>query len=155
MNQFEEAQGTIRDRHDREVEWEKLTRCVSDFESLANQIRNQLSTLPATSKRKTAIKSLNFQNVIAAAKELDKWYGFDFLEGISKSDRSFLHLHFNRRHLFTHNAGRVDKRYIEITKDETVRLNQVLRVKSKEIDRLIKLLRQLGRKLIYGYESIQ
>jgi len=38
-NQFTEAYETLSDRHEREVEWEKLLRCVSEFEAMANDIR--------------------------------------------------------------------------------------------------------------------
>jgi uncharacterized Zn finger protein (UPF0148 family) len=62
--QFEEANETISDRHDREVEWEKLTRCISDFESMANQVRCILVRLPAIPKRKSDLRSLSFQGVL-------------------------------------------------------------------------------------------
>jgi len=153
--EFEQAKEEIVERHDREVEWEKLTRCVSDFESMANQLCSILVRLPTTTNRKSDLQSLSFQRILKSAKKLDAWYGFNFLENVSEKDREFLNRMFNRRHLFTHNAGRVDQEYLDNTGDTSVRLNQVLRVRSREINRLIKLVREAGQRLIRGYEAIQ
>jgi len=153
--EFEQAKEEITERHDREVEWEKLTRCVSDFESMANQLCSILVRLPTTPNRKSNLQSLSFQRILKAAMKLDEWYGFNFLENVSKKDHKFLYRMFNRRHLFIHNAGRVDQEYLDNTGDTSVRLNQVLRVRSKEINRLIKLVMEAGQRLIQGYEAIQ
>ena len=45
--QFKEADDTLKNRHEREIEWEKLTRCISEFEAMSNNIRQQLLRLPA------------------------------------------------------------------------------------------------------------
>lgn len=71
--QFQEADMTLTDRHEREVEWEKLTRCVSEFESMANQLRSYLFRYPATPQRKAALRSLTFQNILKANKALRDW----------------------------------------------------------------------------------
>lgn len=153
--QFQKANEEVIDRHDREVEWEKLTRCVSEFESMANQVRRFMLRFPVTEKRKNSLKSLSFQNILIARERLKEWYDIDILEGVLDTDRQFLNKMFNRRHLFTHNAGQVDQEYLNNTGDTSVRLNQVIRVKSKEIRRLIPLIKTCGQKLIKGYESIQ
>jgi len=59
------------------------------------------------------------------------------LNGISEDDRAFLHRMFNRRHLFSHRGGKVDQEYLDRTRDSTVRLNEVVTVKSKEVRRLL------------------
>lgn len=150
-----EADEKLSDRHEREVEWEKLTRCVSEFESMANQIRSYMLRFPTTPHRRNALKVLTFQNILKANDCIRDWYGFEILEGVSDLDRRFLNVMFNRRHVFTHNAGRVDQEYLDNTGDTTVRLNEVLRVRSKEIRRLIPLVRECGLRLISGYESIE
>jgi len=153
--QFQKANEEVSDRHDREVEWEKLTRCVSEFESMANQIRRFLLRHPATEKRKNSLKSLSFQNILIARDLLKEWYDIDILEGVSETDSNFLNKMFNRRHLFIHNAGQVDQEYLNNTGDTSVRLNQMIRVRSREIRRLIPLVLECGQKLVQGYESIQ
>ena len=60
----------------------------------------------------------------------------------------------HRRHVFVHNSGRIDQKYLDATRDGTVRLNQVIRVRSGEIRRLIPILRQCAKNLFAGYEAI-
>ena len=61
---------------------------------------------------------------------------------------------FNRRHVLTHSAGRVDQEYLDKSGDTSVRLNQKITVKKKEIQRLIPLLRKCAENLFKGFESI-
>lgn len=152
--QFQTADENIKDRHDREVEWEKLLRCVSEFEGMANDLRKQLIRLPATPQRRSDLMKLSFQRILGANDALNKWFGFEMLKGISPDDREFMNKMFNRRHVFTHNAGKVDQEYLSNTNDSSVRLNEVIRLSSKEIRRLIPLIRLAAYNFIEGYESI-
>jgi hypothetical protein len=152
---FEDVDENVADRHEREVEWEKLTRCVSEFEALANTMRTHLLQLPATPRRKADLSRLSFQRIIQAAERIEQWYGIEILYGVSQEDREFLNKMFNRRHIFTHNAGRVDQEYIDNTGDTSVRLNQVIRFRSREIKRLIPLIRTCSKNLIERFESLK
>lgn len=151
---FLEAEEKLSDRHDREVEWENLTRCVSEFEAMANDLKKQLLTIPTTSKRKSDIENLSFQNILKVNDCIKNWFGYEILEGLLENDRKFLNIMFNRRHVFTHNAGKVDQEYLDNTGDTKVRLNQVIRLRSREIKRLIPLISQISKNLIQGFESI-
>jgi hypothetical protein len=145
----------LTDRDEREIEWEKLTRCVSEFEALGNAIRIHLLRLPQTPKRKSDLSQLSFQRVINAAERIKEWFGFDYLEGISTEDMRFVSIMFNKRHVFTHNAGRVDQEYIDNTGDTSVKINQVLRLRSKEIRRLLPLMRVISLNFVNGFSSIK
>lgn len=152
--QLTEADAKLKDRHEREVEWEKLSRCISDFEAMARDIQGQLALLPAIPRRKSEIKALNFQNILKANGCLSNWFGFEFLARFSDADKDFLNRMFNRRHVLTHNAGRVDQEYLENTKDTTVRLNQRIVVRSNELRRIIPLLNKCAQNLFEAFESI-
>lgn len=152
--QFNEADAKLTERHEREVEWEKLSRCVSDFEAMARDIQTQLALVPATRRRKSDIKALSFQNILKANDCLLNWVGFEILPRFPDDDKVFLNRMFNRRHVLTHNGGRVDQEYLDNTKDTTVRLNQKIAVHSKELRRLIPLLRTCAKHLFGGFESI-
>jgi hypothetical protein len=104
--------------------------------------------------RQTLRSAVKFSPLEKANDLFSSWYGFEILDGINSDDRRFLNVMFNRRHAFTHNAGRVDQEYLDNTGDTSVRLNQVIRVKSKEIRRLIPLVRQAGKNLVDGFESL-
>lgn len=152
--QFKDADENVSERGGREVEWEKLTRCVSEFEALANNIRTHLALIPVTPKRRSDINRLSFQRIINASDAIRNWFEIDILDGISDQDRNFLNKMFNRRHVFTHNGGRVDQEYIDNTGDDSVRLNQTIRFRSREIKRLIPLVKKCSLNFIEGYESI-
>ncbi|MES2826318.1 MAG: hypothetical protein V4732_22175 [Pseudomonadota bacterium] len=152
--QFNIADENITDRLNREIEWEKLTRCISEFEALANILRRQLITIPATRKRKSDINKLSFQRIGKAQSCLSNWFDIDLFKNISEADKIFLNIMFNRRHIFTHNGGRIDQEYIDNTDDKTVKVNQVIKFSSREIKRLIPLVRLCAKNFIEDYESI-
>jgi len=152
--QFKTVDEEVSERHDREVEWEKLTRCVSEFEALANTLRKHLINIPATKKRKSDINNLSFQRIQKAQSCLKNWFEIDIFQNIPEREGEFLNKMFNRRHVFTHNCGRIDQEYIDNTGDQTVKVNQVIKFSSREIKRLIPLVRSCATNFIEGYESI-
>lgn len=153
--QFTDADENIKDRADREIEWEKLTRCVSEFEALANNLRIHLANLPATPRRRADLNRLSFQRIINAASAIKNWFDIDIFKDITEQDQEFLNKMFNRRHVFTHNVGRIDQEYIDNTGDTSVRINQTIKFRSREVKRLIPLVRQCSENFVNGYESIK
>lgn len=152
---FAEAEQTIEDRHEREVEWERLLRCVSEFEGLANELKKFLLKNPMTDKRRADLNSLSFQRILNANDRMNDWFGFQILEGVNLDDRAFVNIMFNKRHLFTHNNGRVDQEYLDNTGDTKLRLNELVRFRSKEIKRLLPLIRQMSNNLTKGYLAVK
>jgi hypothetical protein len=153
--EFNEAEEKLTDPLERQVEWEKLSRCVSDFEAMARDIQNQLVLFPATPKRKKEIGQISFQNIVKANNNLLNFFGLEIFSGLPEDDKVFLNRIFNRRHVLTHNGGKVDQEYLDNTRDTTVRLHQKIVVRSKEIRRLIPLLRKCALSLFTAFESIK
>jgi hypothetical protein len=137
-----------------EEKGEKLIRCVMEFEAMADDIKQLLLTLPATPRRKKEIENVSFQNIEQADEKLRAWYGFEILDGISAANREFLTIKLQRRHIFAHNAGRVDNEYLKKSGDKTARLNQIIRLRPDELKRLVVVLRQCSYNLIGGFGSI-
>jgi hypothetical protein len=152
--QFESAKNTITDRHDREVEWEKMTKCISHFEAMARDIQRQLARLPLIPSRRKEVEQISFQQVIKAHELVCQFFGIELLDEIIDVDKQFLNKMFNRRHILIHNAGRVDQEYLNRTSDSGVKLHQKIAVRSREIERLIPLLKKMAKNLFQGYESI-
>lgn len=152
--QFESANASITDRQDREIEWEKMTKCISDFEAMARDIQKQLARLPLTPARRKEVEQISFQQILRADELLRGFFGIELLESVSETDRNFVNKMFNRRHILTHNGGRVDQEYLDRTSDSGVRLNQKIVVRSREVARLIPLLKIAAANLFQGYESI-
>jgi hypothetical protein len=94
-------------------------------------------------------------NITKASSSIKEWFDIAFLDGIKELDQEFLKRCFNRRHLIMHKAGRVDDEYLRNTEDSSVKLHQVVRIRSKEIPRLLELLRKTARNLFVGFESIE
>lgn len=154
-SRFSFVDNSIEDRHERETEWEKLLRCVSDFDGLANELKKFFLKIPQHPKRKSELSNLSFQNIINANDKINIWFGFQILEKISEDDRDFLNKMFNKRHIFTHKNGRVDEEYLKNTNDLTVKLYQTIRLRSNEIKRLIPLVRMISDNLLNGFLEIK
>lgn len=153
--QFSDKDKALKEPFIRSEEWKRLlSDCVSQFESLANDICRQLLRIPTTPKRRSDLKRLSFQRIINANERLNEWFGIRILEKFSEADIVFLNRMFNRRHLVIHTGNRVDEEYIKNTGDTTVSLNQTIRISSNEISRLIGLTTWAGINLIADYDSI-
>jgi hypothetical protein len=139
---------------EQEIEPDILPTAFSGFEGMAKDIRQQLTLLPSISKRKNEIAKLSFQQIKTANEKLRQWFDIEMFEGMEATDISFLDLMVQRRHVFVHNSGRVDQKYLAATGDQTVRLNQVIVVQRDEIARLLPLLRRCAKNLFAGFESL-
>jgi len=155
LAQFESAKAAIADRSERKIEWEKMTTtCISDFEAMARDIQKELLGLPMTPARRREVEQISFQQILKAGEMLRGFFAIDLLKNVPKADKDFLHKMFNRRHILVHNAGRVDQEYLHRTEDSSVRLHEKIVVRSREISRLIPLLKTTATNLFTGYESI-
>ena len=152
---FKDVDENIEDRHQRESEWEKLLRCVSEFEGLANEIRKHLLLLPLTDKRRKEIGSISFQRILSSSEKLNEWFGINIFEGITEEEKNFVNKMFNIRHLFTHNNGQIDQEYIDNTGDKSMKINQLVRLRSKEIKRIIELTKKMMINLTNDYMAIK
>jgi hypothetical protein len=154
---FEAATASVpkENREERQRRWRAaVSSVVADFEALGREIARALARLPMTERRRKALREMSFQNILGAAETLTTWFDFDTLDGVSNDDRAFLHRMFQRRHLFSHNAGKVDQEYLDKTQDTTVRLHEVVQVRSNEVRRLITLVRGASARLLDGVESL-
>jgi len=144
------------DRCSRESKWEELTKKgVSEFESMANELKKFIVSIPMTKGRRNSICRLSFQSIIKTAGLMEEWLDIQILKNISQDDQKFLNKMFNRRHLFTHNGGRVDKEYLKNTEDNTVRLNQTIKIRSNEVNRLLNLIEVCSYNLLNGCDAIE
>ena len=121
---------------------------------MGNHLRRGLTLVPATPKRRTDLENLSFQRLFETADRLQQWFGIDLLKGISEGDRTFLKKMLQRRHILTHNGGKVDQDYLDQSGDKSVRLNERIRIASNEARRLIPLMRSLAKNLLDDFESM-
>lgn len=132
-----------------------LNNLVSTFEAMSNFIKRRLALIPMTPKRRKELEKLSFQRIKKAAESLKAWFGIELFKSLNGEDSNFIHLMFQRRHLFIHNNGQVDEKYLEETNDLKVTLNQILTVCKDEVIRLHGLLDICGKNLFDEYRSIK
>jgi hypothetical protein len=154
-NQLNKADQEITGKKERGDGWEKITlACFAEFEPMGNHLRRWLTLVPATPKRRTDFENLSFQRVFETADRLQQWFGIDLFRGISDGDRGFLKKMLQRRHILTHNGGKVDQDYLDQSGDKNVRLNERIRIASNEARRLIPLVRTIASNLLDDFESM-
>ena len=155
-NQFNYAKENMSERKDREDEWIKvLYKCVSEFEGLSKNICSHLLKFQMISNRRTELQNINFQNIMNANEIINRIFGFEILKDFTEIDKNFINIIFNKRHIFTHNNGIVDLEYLRKTKDNSVREKQLVRLRSREIARLIQLIRKACSNFVEGYEGVK
>ncbi len=100
-----------------------LSDMVSAFDSFARQLAKQLAArVPMRTKRKTELERALFHNLEPRAELLQAAFDIDLLEHLEVDDVEFITCMFLRRHVYEHNGGEVDARYIKESGDTTVRL---------------------------------
>jgi hypothetical protein len=155
-DRFENADRNMTDRNRRAEEWELINNIAfSSFEALGNHLRTRLMLFPATVRRRNDLANLSFQRILPSANALERWFDIYVLDGINEEERRFVNLMMHRRHIVTHNAGRVDENYLANSGDTSCRLNQRIRIRSTEVRRLLPLVRRMCDNLLNGFEGIQ
>jgi len=153
---FVEYESNTKESNKRENEWKSiLSNGVSIYDGLGNEFRRRLLYLPYTPKRRNDLAQISFQNILKSGECLNNWFAIDVFSGIKEDDKSFINKMFNKRHLFSHKNGIVDNEYLNNTSDTSLKLGQLVRLKSKEIKRFIPLIRHVCINLITGFESIK
>jgi hypothetical protein len=137
------------------VPGELFAKIFTEYEALANAVRRQLLRFPATGRRRHAIEKINFQKLDEASKLLEQYFAINVYDGLSRDDIVFLNLMVNRRHILIHGAGHVDERYLQVTQDSSVRLNETTRIGLADATRTINVVQKCGMNLIRDWQSIK
>lgn len=141
-----EALDKLRQRvNGREVEpSDALRNAISTFDACCRDLSAQVAThIPMTTGRRESLKRELFHRMDSPAiTTLKQCYEIDILRGIG-GQLGFLKRSFGRRHLFEHNGGVVDEKYVSDTQDETVRVGQLVREDQANANRLIGLIQKM------------
>lgn len=83
------------------------------FDSCAAQYVRQLTRrVHMTPGRVSRIERMRFHDLQAVHEELKGTFDIDILRGFDPSDVAFAKLMFHRRHVYEHNGGEADGKYI-------------------------------------------
>jgi hypothetical protein len=127
---------------------------VGAFDSMARQCAKQLAKwVPMKRERRTSLESALFHN-LKRAEELKAWFGIDLFRGLTAGDVMFIRLMFHRRHVYEHNGGEVDQKYLDDSGDTSVRLKQVLRETPDTVFRMTGLILKMGRNLHEDFHEL-
>lgn len=155
LQELEKIIQRIRDRINTSGPYEIYVKeTVATFDSLAGQYAKQLlARIPLTPARKTRIERTHFHNLSTTSEIFRNIFDIDILSGISKEDIDFATLMFHRRHVYEHNGGEADEKYIADSGDN-VRLKQALRETQESAHRTANLVIRLGTNLHKGFHEI-
>lgn len=146
----------IRERIDAGAPFEGCVKdAVATFDSFARQIGKKLvESIPMTLKRQREWNRKLFHNLRPRADELKSVFDIDLLNGLKQDEIAFGELMFHRRHVYEHNGGEADAKYITDSGDTTVRPKQMLREDKDTASRTLDFVRKIAANLSEGFESI-
>lgn len=132
-----------------------LSDMVSAFDSFARQLAKQMAArIPMRTKRRNSLERALFHNIKPRADELANWFDIELFKDIDSSDTEFIVRMFLRRHVYEHNGGEVDERYIKESGDTSVQLKQRIRETSESATRMAQLIEKIGRNFKVGFDEI-
>jgi len=127
---------------------------VGAFDSVARQYAKQLAKwMPMKPERRTSLEGALFHN-LKKAEDLKAWFGIDLFRGLDTRDVEFIRLMFHRRHVYEHNGGEVDQKYLDDSGDNSVRLKQALRETPENVFRMTGLILRMARNLHEGFHEL-
>ena len=132
-----------------------LRNAVALFESFVRQVGMQLANLvPMSRRRKQRLLKQGFHDLSEVSRILLTWFDINIFSGISENERERTILMFHRRHVYEHNAGEVDQKYLDDSRDTTVQSKQHIHETRKDVHDLLGFLAQMFWNLHSGFHEI-
>lgn len=128
---------------------------VSAFDSFAGRYARELVRhVPMTPGRTALFESRRFHQLKQVADDFKTVFDIDILKGSDCEDQRFATRMFYRRHVYEHNGGEADEKYIADSGDNSVRLGQALRESKDSAHRLADLVLKMAKNLHSGFHLI-
>jgi hypothetical protein len=117
---------------------------VSEFDACCRDLTTQIrKRIPMKPGRKADLERLIFHDLDSAGVSLLKtMFEIDILRGMD-GERSFLRMMMHRRHVFEHNAGVADQRYLKESGDADIREGALIRETQANAHRLVGVLARM------------
>lgn len=154
--EFEAEVKTLRERVNTDVpSHEPICDAVGKFDSFVAQYAKQLAVkVPMVERRRKRLLELRFHDLGKTADEFKNWFGIDFYDGVGADDQALAERLFHRRHVYEHNGGEVDQKYIDDSGDQTVRVKQHIRETREDAHKVLNILSRAAKNLHHGFHSI-
>ncbi len=140
---------TIRDRlKSGNVPEDCVRDAVASFDSFMGQVAKQLVALVRlTERRRNRLLKQRFHDFKEFRDLFKSWFDIDICAGMNADECRFVELMFHRRHVYEHNAGEVDQKYLDDSGDTTVRLKQHIHETQQNAHSLLSSLVKMARNI--------
>lgn len=127
----------------------------SAFDTFVGQYTDQLiKNRPMRSARRERIRKMRFHDLALTRKELIGGFDIDICEGLTDGDITTATRMFQRRHVYEHNGGEVDEKYLRDSSDTSVRLKQTIRETQGAVHEFANSVLRMARNLHRGFHDI-
>ena len=128
---------------------------VAAFDSLVAQYAKQLAQLvPLTERRRNRLLNQRFLNLDDARMIFKGWFDIDISANMKEGDFRCAERMFFRRHVYEHNGGEVDQRYLGDSGDTSVRLKQHIHETLAGAHDLLSSLAKMARGIHEGFHQL-
>ena len=133
--------------------------CLKDigsaFDTFVGQYTEQLiQNRPMRAGRRERIRKMRFHDLAVTRKELIGGFDIDIYEGLTDVEIATATRFFMRRHVYEHNGGEVDEKYLRDSGDNSVRLKQSIHETQAGIHEFANLTLRMARNLHRGFHEI-
>jgi hypothetical protein len=128
---------------------------VASFDSYLAQYAKQLAELvPMTERRKRRLTAQAFHDLQEIRTTLSGWFDMNVCDGMDDREVGFVAQMFLRRHVYEHNGGEVDQKYLDRSGDTSVRLKQRIHETREDAHRLLGSLVKMARNVHGGFHEL-
>ncbi len=146
---------SIRDRINAGEATGSIKEIASAFDSFVSQyVREMLRRIPMRTARRNKLERMRFLDLDQAVNSLRQAFEIDICEGFRDAELSAARLMFHRRHVYEHNGGEVDEKYLRDSGDASVRLKQALRETQESAHNFASLVGRMAANLHKGFHDI-
>ena len=133
--------------------------CLKDlgsaFDTFVGQYTEQLiQNRPMRSARRERLRKMRFHDLGSTRRELLGGFDIDICEGMTETEIASATRFFQRRHVYEHNGGEVDEKYLRDSGDTSVRLKQAIRETQSGVREFASLTLRMARNLHRGFHDI-
>lgn len=132
-----------------------LRDAISAFDSVVAQLAKELVRfVPMTNRRVSRLQGQRFHNPCKLRKVLLDLFDINVADGIKAEEWASVVRMFHRRHVYEHNGGEVDQKYLDDSGDDSVRLKQHIRETRETVHELLGNLVKIVRNLHNGFHEL-
>lgn len=132
-----------------------LRGAISAFDSVVAQFAKELVRfVPMINRRVNRLQGQRFHNPSELRKVLLDWFDINVADGIKTEEWDSIVRMFHRRHVYEHNGGEVDQKYLDDSGDDSVRLKQHIRETRETVHVLLGNLVKMVRNLHNGFHEL-